>query len=213
MKWPLGKNLWKKVKHFRTRMILDRFRQLRAAWAKDEVKSISRRYFISNGFDGTLTAVGITVGSYLSGVSSGATVFKVAAGAAVGLATSGVWSVWEIEKAEKLAQLHDLEETMLTELEGTQIHELKKQGRVVNAAMSGTGPVLGVLLTASPFLLEGWLLNMLQSTAVSVLMAVGLLSGFGVYMADISEQSKVKAGVRMGLAGLIVAGLNILLPG
>ena len=194
-------------------MILEKFRELKKTWNKDEVKSISRRYFISNGFDGTLTAVGITVGSYLSGVSTGATVFKVAAGAAVGLVTSGVWSVWEIEKAEKLAQLHDLEENMLKELEGTEIHQIKKQGRVVNAVASGAGPVLGVLLTASPFLLEGILLNMFQSTAASVLMAVGLLFGFGVYMADISEQNWLKAGLRMGLAGLVVAALNILLPG
>jgi hypothetical protein len=29
----------------------------------EDVRSISRRYFISNGFDGTLTCIGIVVGA------------------------------------------------------------------------------------------------------------------------------------------------------
>jgi predicted membrane protein (TIGR00267 family) len=186
---------------------------LKEAWRKDEVRSISRRYFISNGFDGTLTSIGIAVGSFLSGVPDGLTVFKVAAGGAVGLATSGVWSVWEIEKAEKLAELHDLEETMLEELEGTQVHQQKKQGRLINAAMSGLGPILGILLPASAFLLEESFLTMFQATAGAVAVGVALLFGFGTYMASISKQSWWKAGLRMGLAGLVVALLNVALPG
>ncbi|MFB6242129.1 MAG: VIT1/CCC1 transporter family protein [Candidatus Nanosalina sp.] len=194
-------------------MLEDRISDLREAWKKEEVRSISRRYFISNGFDGTLTAVGITVGSYLSGVSSGLTIFKVAVGAAIGLATSGVWSVWEIERAEKLAELHDLEQDMLKELEETEIHEEKKQGRIINAVMSGLGPTLGVLIPASVFLLEGVFLTMLQATVVSVTLAVGLLFSFGVYMASISRQDWIRAGLRMGLAGIVVTILNIVLPG
>ncbi|MFB6116140.1 MAG: VIT1/CCC1 transporter family protein [Candidatus Nanosalina sp.] len=194
-------------------MLQEKIHAFREAWGKEEVRSISRRYFISNGFDGTLTAVGITVGSYLSGVSTGLTVFKVAMGAAIGLATSGVWSVWEIEKAEKLAELHDLEEDMLKDLEGTVIHESKKQGRIINSVMSGSGPVIGVFVTSSVFLLEGTFFTMLQATAASVLMGVTLLFVFGVYMADISEQNWLKAGLRMGVAGIVVALLNIFLPG
>ena len=194
-------------------MLKQKISDLKEAWKKEEVRSISRRYFISNGFDGTLTSVGIAVGSYLSGVPEGLTVFKVASGGAVGLATSGVWSVWEIEKAEKLAELHDLEESMLEKLEGTEVHEEKKQGRIINAAMSGLGPILGIMLPASVFLLEETFLTMLQATIGAVLVGVVLLFGFGTYMASISRQNWWKAGLRMGLAGLVVALLNIVLPG
>ena len=72
---------------------------------KRDVLAISRRYFISNGFDGTLTSIGIVVGAVLSGVPDGATVIKVGLGAAVGLGTSAVWSVWEIERAETRAEI------------------------------------------------------------------------------------------------------------
>ena len=56
-------------------------------FADDEVLAISRRYFVSNGFDGTLTSIGIVVGSVLTGVSDGSTVIAIGVGAAVGLGT------------------------------------------------------------------------------------------------------------------------------
>ncbi|MFB6187096.1 MAG: hypothetical protein ABEI86_09555, partial [Halobacteriaceae archaeon] len=83
--------------------------EIRSLLKDEDVRSISRRYFISNGFDGTLTAIGVIVGAYLSGIEAGITVFKIGIGAAVGLGTSGVWSVWEIERAEKRAEILKLE--------------------------------------------------------------------------------------------------------
>lgn len=184
----------------------------RESLKREEVRAISRRYFISNGFDGTLTSIGITVGSYLSGVSTGLTVFKVALGASVGLATSGVWSVWEIEKAEKKAEIHELEDTMLHDLEGTKLQKMKNQGIAVNAVMSGLGPILGIILPALPFLFTAQI-GMLGAAIASVLVGMSLLFAFGTYMAGISGQKWWVAGIRMGLAGAVVAALNIFLPG
>lgn len=181
--------------------------------SREEVRSISRRYFISNGFDGTLTSIGITVGSFLSGVPDGLTVFKVGLGAAVGLATSGVWSVWEIEKAEKLAELKELEKSMQRDLEDTNLQKRKEDARIVNALMSGTGPIIGIVMPILPFLFEGSYFTMLQATAVSIMIGVSLLFSFGAYMAGVSKQSWFRAGLRMGLAGLVVAAINIFLPG
>ena len=186
---------------------------LRETIGREEVRSISRRYFISNGFDGTLTSVGITVGSFLSGVPDGLTVFKVGIGAAVGLATSGLWSVWEIERADKLAELRELEKAMQKDLKQTRLYQQKEDARVVNALMSGTGPVIGIVLPILPFLLEGAFISMLQATIMSVAIAVSLLFSFGAYMGGISKQKWYIAGLRMGLAGLVVTLINILLPG
>ena len=93
----------------------------------DRIGPIGRRYFVSNGFDGALTGVGVTVGAYLSGVPDGFTVITIGLGGAVGLTTSGVWSVWEIECAEMRAELHDLEDAMLTDLSDTQIERNKTE--------------------------------------------------------------------------------------
>ncbi|WEL17627.1 MULTISPECIES: VIT1/CCC1 transporter family protein [unclassified Halorhabdus] len=190
-----------------------RLADLRELLEDEDVRSISRRYFISNGFDGTLTTIGIIVGSFLGGSQSSMEIVRVVAGGTVGLAASGVWSVWEIERAEKLAELKAVEEKMLTGLEGTELHERKGDARKVNAAMSGLGPTIGMLLPIIPYFFVGVTLSMLWATVIGVLIGVSLLFVFGAYMGNLSEQNWVIAGLRTGLVGLVVGGINIILPG
>lgn len=178
-----------------------------------EIGPIARRYFVSNGFDGALTGVGITIGAYLSGVPDGFAVIRIGLGGAVGLTTSGVWSVWEIERAEMQAELHDIEDAMLTDLSETQVERDKTSTQVVNALMSGLGPLVGLLLPLIPFLFEGAPLSLFQATLLSVAVTVGVLFTFGAYMSTISRQRWYIAGIRMGLAGIVVAVISIFLPG
>lgn len=193
--------------------IHERLDRLRDLLRDEEVRSISRRYFISNGFDGTLTSIGIAVGSFLSGVTDGATVFAIGLGAAVGLGTSGVWSVWEIERAETQADILRLERAMLTDLDDTAIQHQKARARLVHAVTSGLGPILGVVLPLLPFLFEGQGFSLAQATVGSIVVGVALLFTFGVYLSTISRQRWYVAGARMGLAGVVVALVNFLLPG
>jgi predicted membrane protein (TIGR00267 family) len=187
--------------------------RLRRLFEDEEARSISRRYFISNGFDGTLTSIGVAVGALLSGIPDGSTVVGVGLGAAVGLATSGVWSVWEIERAETQADILRLERAMLTDLDDTAIQRRKTRARLVHAVMSGLGPVVGVVLPLVPFLFEGSGLTMLQATLASIAVGVAVLFAFGAYLSTISRQRWYVAGARMGLAGVVVAAVNYLLPG
>lgn len=189
----------------------ERVADLRAALRDEDVRSISRRYFISNGFDGTLTSIGVIVGAYLSGVADGLTVVTIGIGAAVGLGTSGVWSVWEIERAEKQAELMRIETAMLIDLDETELQQRQNTARVVNAVMSGIGPLIGILLPLVPFLFEGPALSMLDATLLGVATGVGLLFVFGAYLGSISKQRWVVAGIRMALAGVVVAAVNVLL--
>ncbi len=187
--------------------------ELRDLVGEKEVRSISRRYFISNGFDGTLTAIGVAMGSYLSGIPDGVTVFAIGVGAAVGLGTSGVWSVWEIERAEKLAEIKDLETALLTDLDDTQLMRQKEGARIINAVSSGIGPLIGILLPMSVYLFEGVILTMFEATAIAVFLGTGVLFVFGAYMGSIGSLNPIIAGIRMGLAGIVVALINLVLPG
>lgn len=189
---------------------LDRFERV---LGKEDVRSISRRYFIANGFDGTLTTIGIVVGAYLSGLDDGLTVVAIGLGAAVGLGTSGVWSVWEIERAQALAEQERLEQAMLTELEDTRVQREHRAAQIVHATASATGPILAILLTLSPLALEGVVFTMLQSVLSSIAVGVAILAAFGIYLASISKQRWYVAAARMGLAGLVVAAINVFLPG
>jgi predicted membrane protein (TIGR00267 family) len=180
---------------------------------REDVRSIARRYFVSNGFDGTLTSIGVVVGAVLSGVPDGLTVVKIGLGAAIGLTTSAVWSVWEIERAETKAEILRLEKAMLTDLDDTRIQRDRSGARLFHAVMSGLGPLVGILVPLTPFLLEGSLLTMVEAALVSVGLGVGVLGVFGAYMGSISGQRWYVAAARMALAGLVVAVINVLLPG
>jgi predicted membrane protein (TIGR00267 family) len=186
---------------------------LRRLLGKEDVLAISRRYFISNGFDGTLTSIGIIVGAVLSGVPDGLTVIKIGLGAAVGLGTSAVWSVWEIERAETRAEIRRIERAMLTDLDDTRIQRDQSGARLMHAILSGLGPLIGILIPLSPFVVEGAVLTMQEAALVAVGLGIGVLGVFGAYMGSISGQRWYVAAARMGLAGLVVAIINFFLPG
>ncbi|WP_058991399.1 VIT1/CCC1 transporter family protein [Haloarcula sp. CBA1127] len=186
---------------------------LRRLLGKEDVLAISRRYFISNGFDGTLTSIGIIVGAVLSGVSDGSTVIKIGLGAAVGLGTSAVWSVWEIERAETRAEIRRIERAMLKDLDDTRVQRDQSGARFVHAIMSGLGPLIGVLIPLTPFVVAGTVVTMAEAALIAVGLGIGVLGAFGAYMGSISGQRWYVAAARMGLAGLVVAILNLFLPG
>lgn len=177
------------------------------------MQSISRRYFISNGFDGTLTSIGIIVGAVLSGIPDGLTVIKIGVGAAVGLGTSAIWSVWEIERAETRAEIRRIERAMLTDLDDTRIQQQQRGARFVHATMSGLGPLIGILVPLTPFALEGSTLAMEEAGVVGVGLGIGILAVFGAYMGSISGQRWPVSAARMAVAGLVVAVINLFLPG
>jgi predicted membrane protein (TIGR00267 family) len=188
-------------------------RRLARLLGNEEVRSIARRYFVSNGFDGTLTGIGVVVGAVLSGVPDGLTVIKIGLGAAVGLGTSAVWSVWEIERAETRAAIERLERAMLTDLGDTRVERERSSARLFHATMSGLGPLIGILVPLVPFLLVGGLFTLVEAAVVSVGVGIGILGVFGAYMGSISGQRWYVAAIRMALAGLVVALINLVLPG
>ena len=190
--------------------LLDR---LGRVFGDEDVRSISRRYFVSNGFDGTLTCIGIVVGAVLSGIPDGVTVIKIGLGAAVGLGTSAVWSVWEIERAETRAEILRIERAMLRDLDDTRIQRDQQGARLVHAVASGLGPLIGILIPLVPFAFERTILSMTEAAIGSVGLGIGILGVFGAYMGSISGQRWYVAAIRMALAGLVVAVINVFLPG
>ena len=186
---------------------------LRSLLGDEESRAIARRYFVSNGFDGTLTSVGVVVGAVLSGIPEGWTVIKIGLGAAVGLGTSAVWSVWEIERAETAAEIERLERAMLTDLDDTRIERSRQRARAAHATASGLGPLIGVTVPLVPFAFEGSVLTMREAGFVGVGLGIAVLAGFGAYMASVAGQRWYVSAGRMALAGLVVAVINVFLPG
>lgn len=194
-------------------IIRRRIAGMRRVLRKDAVLSLSRRYFVANGFDGTLTTIGIVVGAYLSGIDDGMTIIAIGLGAAVGLGTSGIWSVWEIERAETSRTQERLEAAMLTSLEDTRLTRDLRNEQIVLALAAASGPVIAVVLMLVPFLFVGPAFGVFEATLVSILLGILLLGTVGAYMGVISKQRWWVAAIRMGLAGIVVAVISIFLPG
>lgn len=190
-----------------------RFEVFRRVLEKDAVRALARRYCIANGFDGTLTTIGVVIGAYLGGITDGMTVIGIGLGAAVGLGTSGIWSVWEIERAETSRQQAALEKAMLTSLEDTQLTRDLRYEQILLAIASATGPVVAVTIMLLPFLGVGVVYSILGGVLFSILLGITLLSLAGAYMGAISRQRWYVAAIRMGLAGIVVSLISLVLPG
>ncbi|RLG70443.1 MAG: hypothetical protein DRO11_06270, partial [Methanobacteriota archaeon] len=100
---------------------MKRFKRLFKSLKTHDVKVIGRRYFVTNSFDGILTSLGIVIGSIVVGVDQGGDIIRIGAGAAVGLGLSGVWGVYEVERAERRRELLEIEEAMLADLSDTDL--------------------------------------------------------------------------------------------
>ncbi|AUX08169.1 hypothetical protein AArcSl_0518 [Halalkaliarchaeum desulfuricum] len=187
--------------------------RIRRVFKKDDVRSLARRYFIANSFDGVLTSLGVIIGAYLGGITDGLTVVGICLGAAVGLGTSGIWSVWEIERAETARERHELESTLLTSLEGTRYDRELRSEQFVLALAAATGPVLSIVFTLLPFPLEGIVFTMFQAVLVSIGLGMLWLGAIGAYMGHISQQRWYVSAIRMALAAIVVAVISIVLPG
>lgn len=186
---------------------------LHRVFQNDEVRSLARRYFIANGFDGTLTSIGVVIGAYLSGITDGFLIISIGFGAAIGLGTSGIWSVWEIERAETSRKQTEIENAMQVDLSDTVISRDLRNAQIIHSISAATGPIIGIFITLIPLLFVDTLLSIFWAVILSISLGIALLGVIGAYMGSISQQRWYVAAIRMGLAGLVVALLSLILPG
>ena len=60
---------------------------------------------------------------------------------------------------------------------------------------------------------DGALLTMREAAGAGVALGCAVLFAFGAYLGSLSAQRPAVAGLRMALAGVAVAGVNLLIPG
>lgn len=122
-------------------------------------------------------------------------------------------SVRRRPRAETKAEILELERAMLTDLDDTRIQSDQRGARAFHAVMSGLGPIIGILITLAPFLLEGTVFSITEAAIVGITLGIGVLGAFGAYMGSISGQRVTVSAIRMALAGLVVALISLVLPG
>jgi len=177
-----------------------------------EVGEIARRYFAMNAFDGVLTALGVLVGGYVSGVDDARAIFVLVLTTAVGMGVSGFYGSYLVEKAERGRAMRELEESTLSSLDNTTIASASKYATVFIAFVDGASPFAAALIVMIPFAFTG-LISMHAAYFTAV--AVGLVELFflGVFLGAISRERLWVSGLRLTFAGVIALVISLALGG
>jgi predicted membrane protein (TIGR00267 family) len=188
------------------------FRQLRFLLQLTHAHRIARRYFVTNGFDGALTMLGLTMGFYSSGGVATSVIISACLGAAIALTVSGLTSAYVSELAERKKELKELEQAVVGDLENTAHGRAARWVPILIAVVNGFSPLLMALLIMTPL----WLSEAgiaLPLTALECAIVTAFLSLFmlGVLLGRVSGQFWLWSGLRTLIIALITAGVVLLL--
>jgi predicted membrane protein (TIGR00267 family) len=171
---------------------------------------IARRYFVTNGFDGALTMLGLNMGFYVSGGVKLQVAITACLGAAIALAMSGLTSAYVSESAERKKELRELELAMVRDLGGTAHAKAARFVPILIALVNGLAPFAISLIIISPLwlTLAGTPLPMGPFEWV-IGIAFAAIFLIGVFTGRVSGSFWLWSGLRTLLIGLVVAFLII----
>jgi len=159
--------------------------------------SITRRYLVTNGFDGALTMLGMVTGFYTSGMANLSVAISACLGAAIALFISGLSSAYLSEKAEREKELHDLEQALVADLKESDYGHASRYLPMLVALVNGFSPLVLSLVIIMPlfFAQQGYSLTL--SPFINAII-VGLICIFalGVFLGKISKTFWLWSGLR-----------------
>ncbi len=177
-----------------------------------EAREIARRMFVTNSFDGLLTALGVILGNFIAGSEDFNTYFATVGGASLAMGVfSGIISTYFSERAERLRELHETERVMLKKLSRTIYGEAARLVPLYVAIWSGVGATFLPLIGASPFLVCSIAEITCPISIVvysSVLIILLEIFALGYYLGKIAGEKPLLNGLK--LAGIGVAAALVL---
>ena len=197
---------------------LKSIREIRQILSMTEGENILRRYFVMNGFDGALTALGIILGSFIVTVSGGQTDINAAQilisagiGASIAMGVSGFWIAYLTERAERTRERKELEEVMVTDLNNTKITRANFWTSLIIAAVDGISPFLFSVIALFPFFFVFAGLQLTIAYIISFCVVGVEVIILGIFLGAVSKESKLIYALKIIPAALLVAGLTYLL--
>ncbi len=173
---------------------------------------IARRYFVTNGFDGALTMLGLCMGFYISGDVAISVAISACMGAAVALGVSGVTSAYISEAAERKRELRELEEAMVSQLDESAHGHAARFVPYVIALVNGMAPFIIALAVMMPLLLVRYGVTLpVNALQAAIGLAFFIIFLLGLYLGRISGSSLLWAGTRTLLIALVTAAIILLI--
>ncbi len=187
-------------------------REIRDFLSMTEGENILRRYFVMNGFDGALTALGIILGSLIAGnFADPEQLILSGIGASIAMGVSGFWIAYLTEKAERTRERKELEKSMVVDLNNTRISKANFWTSIVIGAVDGLSPFIFSLIAISPFffVLAGLTMQTAYIISISVILVEVII--LGLFLGAVSKENKIFYAIKIIPAALLVAGLTFLL--
>jgi len=177
-----------------------------------EMGAIARRYFVKDGFDGSMTMLGIIVGTWIANVSQPEIVVTAGLGACLAMGISGVSGAYMTERAERKRDLKNLEHAMMTKLNDTVITDATKFVSFYAALIGGGTPILTALISLSPFFLALHGILLIQNAYIySLTVTLVTLFMLGVYLGKIAKENALLYGIQTLVAGIATVTIAMLL--
>lgn len=181
-----------------------------------KAEEYTRRYAFMNAFDGVITILGIVFGSVLLGEATVRQILAAGVGASIAMTISGASGTYMTEKAEQERKIREIEEAMLTRLDGTIIFRAREKAAIISAMANSLSAMLAGLITLVPYFAAA--AGLLTSEAAFYLLtsiALILLFILGISLGKIAKKSVFISGFRsliIGLATLLlITLLNLVL--
>lgn len=173
-------------------------------------RGIARRYFVMNGFDGSMTMFGIVIGSWVARVSEAGIIVAAGLGACLAMGASGFFGAFMAEKAERRGHLRTLE---AAPNRPDPIHyEASRFVSVYVALIDGISPTLTALVSLAPFILTRiGLLPIGNAYIISLILTLATLSSLGFYLGRIAGERVWLYGAQMVAVGIVTAIIIFLL--
>jgi len=179
-----------------------------------EADEIARRYFVMNAFDGSLTMLGIILGTYLARVQDSKIVIGAGIGASLAMGMSGFFGTYMTERAERTRKLKKLERAMVTNLDETVWDNASSFVSIWAAVVDGLSPALAAIIAVLPFVMSSFgTIDFNTAFITSLVLIAFTLFFLGAYLGKISEENIPINGVRMLLVGALTGFFVWLISG
>jgi predicted membrane protein (TIGR00267 family) len=179
---------------------IERYRQL----AKfSHSGAVNRRYFATNAFDGTLTIIGLVLGSYFAIILNPLTVVRAGIGACIAMLFSGFAGTYFAERLIQREQIQELEKAMLRKLNKSLPAKASNYVIVSSAFVDGVAPLLTGLLCLTPIIIAVWgLMSWNLAVLISCLIGLTILFILGFYIGRVARMNPFVQGFQTFFIGM-----------
>jgi len=179
---------------------IERYRQLAKV---SRSGAITRRYFATNAFDGTLTIVGLVLGSFFALTLNPITVVRAGIGACIAMMFSGFAGTYIAERLIQREQLQVLEKAMLRKLDKTLPNRASNFVIISSAIVDGIAPLITGLLCLIPIIAATLgIITLNLAVMMSILIGLIILFLLGFYIGKVARMNPWFQGLQTFFIGI-----------